>query len=323
MPGKDYYQILGVSRNATEKEIKQAYRRLARKFHPDVNPGDKSAEAKFKEINEAYEVLSDPEKRRKYDSFGDQWQYAEQFARAGRGWDFNRGDARATFEFGDLSDILDSLFGDFGTRFRTTRRPSRGKDISHSIEVTLEEAYRGTTRIIEIQERGLCPVCHGSGVLGNNRACTNCSGSGAVVKPKRLEVKVPPGVRDGSRIRIVGEGGAGYGGAKGDLYLLVKILPHESFERKEDDLHIEVPVPFVVALLGGEVEVSTLKGKLALKIPPETQNGKAFRLAGQGMPHLGGSSRGDLFAKVKVVLPTKLSDAERKLIEQFRTLRPK
>lgn len=322
MPGKDYYQILGVSRSATEKEIKQAYRRLARKYHPDINPEDKSAEAKFKEINEAYEVLSDPEKRQKYDRFGDQWRYAGQFAQAGRDWDFGKGGAYTTFEFGDLGDVFDSLLRDFGTRFQASRRPTRGRDLSHPIEVTLEEAYRGATRNIVFQAEELCPICHGSGVFGN-KACANCGSSGRVIRPKRLEVKIPPGVRDGSRIRVAGEGGVGYGGAKGDLYLVVKVLPHERFERKEDDLHGEVLVPLVVAVLGGEVEVPTLKGKLALKVPPETQNGKVFRLARQGMPHLGDSSRGDLFAKVKVVLPTNLNDAERKLFEQLRALRPR
>ncbi len=320
MPGKDYYEILGVSRNATEKEIKQAYRRLARKFHPDVNPGDKSAEAKFKEINEAYEVLSDPEKRRKYDRFGDQWRYADQFTQ--EGWDFSREGPQVTFEFGNLNDIFDSLFKDFSSRFRASGRSTRGKDISYPVEVTLEEAYRGTKRIIELQTQEFCPVCHGSGILGN-RTCINCGGSGKVIKPKRLEVKIPPGVRDGSRIRIAGEGEVGYGNTKGDLYLLVKVLPHERFERKGDDLYVEVPVPLVVAVLGGEVEVPTLGGKLALKIPPETQNGRVFRLAGQGMPHLGDSARGDLFAKVKVVLPTNLTETERRLFEQLRTLRPK
>ena len=326
MSGKDYYRTLGVSRNATEKEIKQAYRRLARKYHPDVNLGDKSAEAKFKEINEAYEVLSDSEKRQKYDRFGDQWQYAEQFAKAGQQaqWDFGKGGTYTTFDFGDLGDlggIFDNLFRGFGTSSRAARRPRKGESVDYPIEVTLEEAYYGAKRVLELRAEELCSVCGGSGRV-KNRPCAVCGGSGKAIRPKRLEVKVPPGVKDGSRIRIAGEGSPGYGGAKGDLYLVVKMLPHKAFERKGDDLYTEVSVPLVTAVLGGEVELATLKGKLTLKIPSETQNGRVFRLARQGMPHLGNSSQGDLFAKVRVVLPTKLTKQERQLFEQLRALRP-
>jgi len=295
--------------------------RLARKFHPDVNPGDKSAEAKFKEINEAYEVLSDPGKRQKYDRLGDQWQYAEQFSQAGPKWDFGRRGTYTTFEFEDLGSLFDNLFQGFSAKSRVRQQPRQGEDISHPVEVTLEEAYHGTKRTIQFQTEELCPNCRGTGAIGN-KMCTVCGSSGRIGKLKRLEVKVPPGVRDGSKIRIAGEGKEGYGGAKGDLYLVVKVLPHRRFERKEDDLYVDVSVPLVIAVLGGEVEVPTLKGKLALKIPPETQNGKVFRLSGQGMPHLGDSSRGDLLAKVMVVLPTKLRQEERKLFEQLRILRP-
>jgi molecular chaperone DnaJ len=326
MAGKDYYQILGVSRNASEKEIKQAYRRLARKHHPDLNPGDKSAEAKFKEINAAYEVLSNPEKRKKYDQFGEQWEYAEQFAKSGGQervrWDFGRGGT--TFEYGDLSgfgDIFSSLFGDSGTGSRM-RGPRRGQDIESPIEVTLEEAYHGSTRMMQLQTEEPCTACGGTGRVGN-RVCTICNGAGGKVNPKRLEVKIPAGVRDGSRIRISGEGGPGRaGGSKGNLYLVVKVLPHKLFERKGDDLYTEVPMPLATAMLGGEVRLPTLNGNLSLKIPPETQNGKVFRLAGRGMPQLGNANYGNLFAKVKVVLPTNLTEEERKLFERLRSLRP-
>jgi len=326
MAGKDYYQILGVNRNASEKEIKQAYRRLARKHHPDLNPGDKSAEATFKEINAAYEVLSNPEKRKKYDQFGEQWEYAEQFAKS-RGqervrWDFGRGGT--TFEYGDLNgfgDIFSSLFGDSGIGSRM-RGPRRGQDIESPIEVTLEEAYHGSTRVIQLQTVEPCTACGGTGRVGN-RVCTICNGTGGRLISKRLEVKIPAGVRDGSRIRIAGEGGSGRaGGNKGDIYLVAKVLPHKLFERKGDDLYTEVSVPLATAILGGEVRLPTLNGNLSLKIPPETQNGKVFRMAGKGMPQLGNSKYGSMFAKVKVVLPTNLTEEEKKLFERLRSLRP-
>jgi molecular chaperone DnaJ len=327
MAGKDYYQILGVSRNASEKEIKQAYRRLARKHHPDLNPNDKSAEARFKEINAAYEVLSNPEKRKKYDQFGEQWEYADQFAKAGGQervrWGFGKGGA--TFEYGDLSEfgnIFSSLFGDSGMGSRMRRGPQRGQDIESLIEVSLEEAYHGSKRIIQFQTAEPCTACGGTGRVGN-RVCTICNGTGGKVIPKRLEVKIPAGVRDGSRIRIAGEGGPGRaGGSKGDLYLVAKVLPHKLFERKGDDLYAEVSVPLATAMLGGEVGLPTLNGNLSLKIPAETQNGKVFRLAGKGMPQLGNSDYGSMFAKVKVVLPTNLTEEERKLFEKLRSLRP-
>jgi len=333
MPGKDYYQILGVSRNATDKEIKQAYRRLARKYHPDVNPGDRSAEARFKEINQAYEILSDPEKRKKYDQLGENWQYAKHFARAEwqqeprwsfgrRGVSFDFGDS--SFGTGDLDSLLDSLFHSFSGRdsgFRATR-PERGEDMDYPLKITLEEAYRGSSRIIQVQIQTPCLRCGGMGIL-QSRPCPACRGSGRVATPRRLEVKIPPGVKDGSKVRIAGEGGTGYGGGpKGDLYLVISVRPHESFERKNSDLYVEVAVPLITAVLGGEVEVPTLKGKLRLKIPPESQNGQLFRLAGKGMPHLGDSTRGDLFVKMKVVLPTSLNPREKELFEQLRKIRP-
>ena len=327
MAGKDYYSILGVDRKADEREIKRAYRRLARKHHPDVNPGDDSAEARFKEINAAYEVLSDKEKRQKYDKYGDQWQYADQFARAGgqrsATWDFSSGGTRSfRFEEGDLESLFGDLFGGSATgTFRRGVRPKRGRDIEYPVEVTLEEAYHGTNRVLSLESEQPCSACGGTGRI-QNVTCSVCRGAGVVPGVKRLEVKIPPGVKNGSRVRIAGKGGEGYGGARGDLYLVTSVRPHRLFERKGDNLHVEVPVPLTVAVLGGEVQVPTLKGNLALKIPKETQNGRAFRLAGQGMPHLGKSSRGNLMARVKVVLPTKLSAEETKLFEQLGQLRP-
>jgi len=307
MAAKDYYELLGVSKNATEKEIKQAYRRLARKYHPDVNPGDKSAEARFKEVNAAYEVLSDSEKRKKYDQFGENWQYADQFA--GQQWSpfggfsgfTGKAGPGATYEFVDLSDMgnlggLGDILGGFfrGSGARTkTRRPRRGQDIEYHTEVTLEEAYNGSTRVV-----------------------TDMAGH-------RLEVKIPPGVKDSSRVKVAGRGEpAPGGGPSGDLYLVVSVKPHHMFQCKDSDLHVEVEVTLADAVLGGEVSVPSLKGKkFALKIPPETQNGKVFRLAGQGMPRMGDTKKGDLFAKVKVVLPEKLTEREKELFRELKSLR--
>ena len=297
MDGQDYYKILGVNRNASEREIKQAYRRLARQYHPDVNPGDKSAEEKFKQINEAYEVLSDKENRQKYDQYGDQWQYADQFAQTGRQqapfWGFRPGGGatRVHFSQGNFGSLFDDLLKGFSAGRQP--RAARGRNIEVPVEVTLEEAFNGATRRLSLE-------------------------SG-----KRLEVKIPPGVKDGSRVRLAGKGGEGSGGVKDDLYLITSVKPHKLFERRGDDLYIGVSVPLSVAMLGGEVPVPTLKGKqLVLKIPPETQNGRSFRLKGQGMPHLGNSTRGDLVAKVNVVLPTNLTPPEKELFQQLGQLRP-
>ncbi len=327
MASKDYYQLLGVNRTATEKEIKQSYRRLARKHHPDFNPGDKSAEAKFKEITAAYEVLSDPEKRRKYDQFGDQWQYAEQFAKSGGRenvrWDSNKGGT--TFEFGNLEDfgnIFQGLFSDFDKGPRTRHQPQHSQDIEYPIEVTLKEAYHGSKRIIQLQTEELCNACSGTGKVGN-RICTFCNGSGRRGNPRRLEVKIPAGVKDGSRIRLAGKGRSlRAGGNKGDLYLTVKVLSHQLFERKGDDLYTGVSIPLVTAILGGEAQLPTLNGNVILKIPPETQNGRSFRLAGKGMPQLGNTKYGDMFVKVKVLLPANLTEEEKQLFERLRSLRP-
>jgi molecular chaperone DnaJ len=333
MAGKNYYDILGIKKGATEKEVKQAYRRLARKFHPDVNPGDKSAEAKFKEINEAYEVLSDKENRNKYDRYGDKWQYADQFEQARQQqqrqyWDFAPGGGSASFSFsggdiGDLDGILEGLFGGGRTgTFRRKAQPRKGQDLESPVEVTLEEAYHGTSRTINLQSGEPCSACKGSGYI-QNLPCSACRGTGVAASIKRLEVKIPAGVQNGSRVRIAGKGQPGYnGGPSGDLYLKVSVRPHTQFERHGDNLHVNVPVPLSVAILGGEVQVPTPKGKLALKIPAETQNGKIFRLTGQGMPHLGKSTKGDVLAKINVVLPTKLSEKEKDFFRQFGEKKP-
>jgi molecular chaperone DnaJ len=334
MAGKDYYATLGVSRTATDKDIKQAYRRLARQYHPDVNPGNKSAEDRFKLINEAYEVLSDATKRKKYDSYGDQWEEAERYAQATHqqpptgGWDFSQrsGNQQSySDEEGDLGDIFSQFFGGkagAGARSRTTRT-RKGQDLEHSIEISLEEAYNGAVRNISIKSQIPCASCRGTGYI-QNLPCSVCRGAGVISPIKRIEVKIPAGVNNGSRVRIAGKGEPGpAGGTAGDLYLVVSVQHHNLFERKEDDLLVDVSVPLVSAVLGGEVQVPTLKGsKLALRIPAETQNEQIFRLTGQGMPHLADSARGDLLVTIKVVLPTGLSPEEKALFNKLKDLRP-
>ena len=323
MAVKDYYKILGINKSATEKEIKHAYRRLARKYHPDINPGDKSSEEKFKIINEAYEVLSNNDKRQKYDRYGEQWQYADQFAKAEEKYTGQTfGNRQRVYQFNNFGDIFGDLFGNLNTGFRAAGPPQRGQDIYSPIELTLEEAYRGKTRTIQLQELALCTACGGRGKVGK-RTCSICHGSGKIDSLKRLEVKIPSGVKDGSKIRIAEQGqDSPSGGPKGDLYLTVKIQPHSFFERKGNDLYTEISLPLTVAALGGEVEVPSMEGNLVLKIPQGTQNGKIFRLAGKGMPHLGAARHGNLFAKIKVILPTNLTNEEKQLFEQLRALRP-
>lgn len=330
---RDYYDILGLKRSATEKEIKSAYRKLARKHHPDVNPGDKKAEERFKEINQAYEVLSDAKTRAKYDRYGEQWQQAEAFekARQSASGGGAHGFGGQTFQF-DLNDLLrrqgaggggfDSIFDMFGGG--RGRGPSRGQNIESRAEITLEEAYHGTTRTLQMQSQEACPTCGGAGQVAG-AVCHVCQGQGAVLRPKRIEVKIPPGAKDGTRVRLAGEGAAGSaGGAKGDLHVVVKVRPHPRFERRGDNLVTEVPVPLDDAVLGGEVHVETIGGKrIALTVPALTQNGRTIRLAGLGMPKLDGKKKGhgDLLAKVKVVLPEELSDHERALFEELRAAR--
>ncbi len=334
MEYKDYYKILGVGKPANADEVKKAYRKLARKYHPDVNPGDKSAEARFKEINEAYEVLSDPEKRNKYDTLGPNWQ--EQFgpsaSHAGtrtytyRGRTGTGGSGDIPFDFEDptgFSDFFEALFGRRGAGTRTGRTTTvrdtirqPGENIEQPIEVSLAEAYSGTKKVFVVQAPETCPTCHGTGEV-NNRLCPTCGGLGTTSHTKRIEVKIPAGVDNGARVRVAGEGQPGLsGGPRGDLFLIVTVKPDALFERKGDDLVEDVPVPLTVAVLGGEVPVTLPDGKrVLLKIPGETQNGQTFLLRGKGMPRLRGEGHGNLLARVRVVLPTPLTPRERELFE--------
>jgi DnaJ-class molecular chaperone len=328
MDYKDYYKVLGVSKIASVDDIKKAFRKLARKYHPDVNPGDKKAEEKFKEINEAYEVLSDTEKRRKYDTLGPNWQ--EQFG-------FKPGAGRRTSASGfpgsapafdsNFSEFFETLFGRAGTgaggmRPREDPRRRAGDNIEQPVEVTLQEAYTGGARTYNIQATETCAFCHGTGEV-TGKACANCNGQGQMARSKRIQVKIPAGVESGSRIRVAGEGqpGAG-GGPRGDLYLVITLKPDPLYERKGDDLSLDFEVDLVTAMLGGEAQVLLPDGrKLVLTIPQETQNGRVFRLAGKGMPRLRGEGSGNLFARVKVVLPMQLTEEERDLFQQLARIR--
>jgi curved DNA-binding protein len=316
MEYKDYYQILGVNKNASQDEIKKAYRKLARKHHPDVNPGDKSAEERFKGINEAYEVLSDPEKRQKYDQLGAQWQQYERTG--GHPEDFDWAQWRAQpggtqtrtvspeeleqiFGGAGFSDFFETLFGGkgrqratgFGEQEYYQPRPRRGRDTEHTVQITLEEAFRGTTRTLQWEDGG------------------------------KIEAKIPRGVRTGSRIRLGGKGESGTGdGAAGDLYLKIEVAPHPVFQRDGDDLKVTVPVELYTALLGGKVEAPSLDRTVKLTIPPETANGSVFRLSGLGMPNLRNpDQRGDLYTTVEVQLPQDLNQAEKELFEQLQEMR--
>ena len=331
MDYKDYYKVLGVDKKASEKEIKSAYRKLARKYHPDVNPGDKGAEQKFKEINEAHAVLTDPEKRKKYDTLGPDWE--KRFRQPGAGTYTRTGPGASA---GDFSDFFETLFGqrtggassrggfdfDLGSIFgrgrgRTQPSTQRGADIEQPVEITLQEAFQGVERAFTLETTQQCPTCKGTGLQGDN-LCPTCRGAGSIPKTKRLTIKIPAGVKEGSRIRVAGEGNPGAaGGSPGDLYLIAHIAPDSRFRREGDDLHTEVNVPVTKLVLGGEADVPTMKGHLTMSIPPGSQNGRTMRLAGQGMPQLKGGKRGDLYVKINAMLPTSLDERQRDLFRQL------
>lgn len=351
---KDYYEVLGVSRNATPEEIKRAYRRLAVKYHPDKNPDNPQAEELFKELGEAYEVLSDPEKRAAYDRYGH-----DAFRVGGRGH------STTWTEFHDPFDIFREVFGSssiFEQFFRTSSESSgrqRGNDLRYDLEITLEEAATGIEKEIEIHkydtcdecngtgaEKGArivtCPMCRGSGQIVTSRGffqvaqtCPNCRGSGQVIdrpcracggegrreKTSRVRIRIPPGVDTGARLRIQGQGDAGRkGGPSGDLYVVIHIKEHKIFERDGSDLHCKVPLPFTTAALGGEIRVPALTGLVNLKIPAGTQTGSIFRIKGQGMPVLQSTQRGDLYVRVEVEVPTQLNAEQRRKLEEFAEL---
>jgi len=320
---QDYYEVLGVPRTATADDIKKAYRKLARKYHPDVNPGDQSAEEKFKQVGEAYEVLSDPEKRKRYDQLGENWKGGADFTPP-PGWEGGRvefGDFSDLFgaerSTGGFSDFFETLFGSRRGRRSGAGFAMRGQDVESAIELSLEEAHHGTTRTITLQTTAVCPTCNGSGVR-ENQPCATCRGAGVVTRPKTLDVTIPAGVRHGSVMRLAGQGEAGTGNAPaGDLLLHVQLRPHPLFHvLEEGDVEIELPVAPWEAALGAKVRIPTIEGSVDMMVPAGTQGGQRLRLRGQGVQRRG-SGRGDQYVRLKLVNPPSLTASERALFEQL------
>jgi len=352
---RDYYEVLGIAKDCGELEIKQAYRRLAIKFHPDKNPGDKEAEDRFKEVAEAYQILSQPEMRSRYDRYGHAGVGAASAAGSPFGAGFGQG-------FPGFDDIISDLFG-FGDAFggRGNRRsgPRRGSDLRYDIEISLEEAAAGLTTKIRIPRLESCETCHGSGsaegsapsrcqtcagsgqvryqqgFFSVSRTCSACRGAGKVIRDpcrvcrgagriereKSLELKIPAGVDSGSRLRVNGEGEAGEAGAgRGDLYVIINVREHDAFERREANLYCTHPISFTLAALGGDTTVHTLYGEETLSVPAGTQTGSIFKIKGKGMPIIGSRGKGDLYAAVTVVTPTSLSKEQRRLLEELARL---
>ncbi|MGB0836079.1 MAG: molecular chaperone DnaJ [Psychrobium sp.] len=344
MSKRDYYEVLGVAKSATDRELKKAYKRLAMKFHPDRNPDDESAAEKFKELQEAYDILSDDNKRAAYDQYGH------------AGVDPSRGGGGGAQDFGDIfGDMFGDIFGG-GGRGGRQRGPARGADLRYNMELTLEEAVKGVTKDIQVPSLQSCDECNGSGAkkgtsattcgtchgqgqvqmrqgfFAVQQACPTCRGSGKIIKDpcrkchgegryektKTLSVKIPAGVDTGDRIRLSGEGEAGEAGApKGDLYVQVQVRDHKIFERDGNNLYCEVPVTFADAALGGEIEVPTLDGKVKLKVSAETQTGRMYRLRGKGVKSVRSNTTGDLMCRVVIETPVKLTEHQRKLLKEF------
>lgn len=321
---KDYYKILGVPKTATAKEIKSAYRKLAREWHPDVNPTrKKQAEEKFKDISEAYEVVGNAEKRKTYDELGSDWQ---QRAGPPPGYRQRTGSPDGVhFDFDDIgdsgfSDFFQTFFGGVGrSNARGGARGMRGHDSEVELPLALREAYAGGTRTLQLQTEVACSRCHGTG-SDNGKLCHQCRGTGTVAAQKTLDVNIPAGVKDGQRIRLAGQGGPGAGGgSNGDLYLIVRIAPDPDFERRGDDLTVQQPVSVYTLVLGGEVTVKTMTGSIDVKVPAASQNGRVLRVPGKGMPKPRGGN-GDLYVKLVAQVPTHLTEQERELFKELAEL---
>ncbi|MBI3398949.1 MAG: molecular chaperone DnaJ [Deltaproteobacteria bacterium] len=344
MAKRDYYEILDIDRNASDEEIKKAYRRLAHKYHPDKNPGDKSTEEHFKEINAAYEILKNPDKRAQYDRFG--------YAEAGTASNFGQGGG-----FGaDFQDLFGEVFGDFFGASRRRAKGQRGADLRYDLDIAFEEAAFGTEKKIKLPKTAKCQECQGSGAkqgtspvpcttcngrgqvtyqqgfFSISRPCSRCKGEGTIVKEpcrecngagrintmQSLSVKVPAGVETDTRLRLSGEGESGvHGGHSGDLYIIISVKSHPIFQRQNDDIVCEVPISFPQAALGADIDVPTLEGNVKLKIPTGTQSGKIFRLKGKGIASLHTGQRGDQNVIIKIETPTKLTVRQKELLEEF------
>lgn len=348
MAKRDYYEVLGIERNASDDEIKRAYRRLAKKYHPDLNPGDAEAEAKFKEINEAYNVLINPETRAQYDRFGHEGPTGQGFG---------------GFDFGGIDDIFDMFFGGtgFGTGSRYRRNaPVRGADIRYDLDISFEEAAFGTKKEIEVvrmepcsecegtgakdgTQPVTCTVCNGTGEVSyaqntafgrfvNVRTCDRCNGEGTIIeepcrrchgrkkvrRARKISINVPAGIDNGQAITLRGEGETGErGGPPGDLYVYITVRPHKIFKRQGYDIYCNIPITFGQAALGAELQVPTLEGKIKYRIPEGTQTGTVFRLRNRGISHLRSNTRGDLYVKVNIEVPKRLNEKQRELIRQF------
>ena len=345
---KDYYEILGVDRKASQEEIKKAFRKLARKYHPDLNPGDKTSEHKFKEINEAYEVLGDEKKRADYDQFG-----KSPFEGGGPGFDYRTYTSGDRFDFGGFGDIFSDLFaGERGS----AEAGMRGPDLVMNLELSMEEAFSGVTKPISFNREISCATCSGTGAetfqqcdrckgtgkvsaskgffkmsqpcaacSGTGRKttkqCKSCSGSGRTLHAESLKVKIPAGANTGSRVRLKGMGGAGQGkGGYGDLQLEITVRHHPFFTRKDDDLFLDLPVTFGEAALGAKIEVPTMDGVAMMTLPPGSQSGQKFKLSGKGFPSARSGKRGDQFVKVKVVVPKRLTEKDKAAIQEMEAL---
>jgi len=310
-----YYDILGVNKTASIKDIKKTYRKLARKYHPDVNPDDKEAEAKFKSISEAYAVLGNPEKRKEYDRVGHEafkagFDPGQAYDRNGK-WYAAGEQPNEEFLF-DLGDIFGGAFKNFSQRAR------KGNDAEASLEISFTEAVKGATVRFSISRETVCSLCSGEGGVGGKAPCAACAGRGVTQKAETIDVRIPPGADDGSRLRVPGKGAPGMnGGAPGDLYINIRVKPHPLFERKGYDIYGEIPLSIAEAALGGRVSVETIDGPTIMKIPTGTQGGQVFRLKGKGVPRRSGKGRGDHYVKVRIKIPGDLSPDEEKLIREL------
>ena len=358
---RDYYDVLGLKKNATSAELKKAFRKLARKYHPDLNPNDKASERKFKEMNEAYEVLSDPKKRKQYDQFGHE-AFEQGFGQgpgAGGGFEGFGGQGAGSYQGRGFDDIFGNIFG--GGRSAGPMGPQKGEDITYTVEVELEDAIFGRAMQVDLQrevsctvcggsgaqpgsQRRTCPTCQGTGSVAQGRGfmqfsqscptcrgegsinpnpCRNCGGSGMTPKTEKINVKIPAGVDNGSKVRMAGMGAPGVnGGPPGDVYIITRVRPHHYFERKGDNLYSEAKVTVKEAALGEKIEIPTVDGLVMLSMPPGVQNGQQLKLKGKGVPHFGGAGVGDHYVTIHVVTPTNITEKGKELLRELDMMHP-